>query len=198
MADTGKKKRTFRKFAFRGVELDQLLATQSFDEALEWWRLNKAALNVDAYVASKEAVVVYTMQPWATRFEQAINAKLIDPQDTEVLFAEFLMDGLVRGDITARYGAYEKGFGKWLTSKSRILIVDEPTRGVDVGAKAAIHGLLNDLASGGATVVMISSELPELMGMSDRILMLHDGRVTGAFARAEATQERLLAAAMGH
>lgn len=88
--------------------------------------------------------------------------------------------------------------GKWLTSKSRILIVDEPTRGVDVGAKAAIHGLLNDLASGGATVVMISSELPELMGMSDRILVMHDGRLAGELKRSEFTEEAIMLYATGH
>ena len=86
---------------------------------------------------------------------------------------------------------------KWLCSKSRILIVDEPTRGVDVGAKAAIHSLLNDLAVGGATIVMISSELPEVMGMSDRMIVMHEGRISGELHRDEFTEEAIMLLAAG-
>ncbi len=87
---------------------------------------------------------------------------------------------------------------KWLASRSRVLIVDEPTRGVDVGAKAAIHSLLNDLASEGATIVMISSELPELIGMSDRVLVMHEGGITGELLRKDLTEERVMLYATGH
>jgi ribose transport system ATP-binding protein len=87
---------------------------------------------------------------------------------------------------------------KWLASRSKILIIDEPTRGVDVGAKAAIHSLLNDLASQGATIVMISSELPELIGMSDRVLVMHEGRITGELQRSELSEEAVMLYATGH
>jgi ribose transport system ATP-binding protein len=86
---------------------------------------------------------------------------------------------------------------KWLASKSKILIVDEPTRGVDVGAKAAIHSLLNDLANQGATIVMISSELPELIGMSDRVIVMHEGRITGELNRSELSEEAVMLYATG-
>lgn len=81
---------------------------------------------------------------------------------------------------------------KWLARKAKVLIVDEPTRGVDVGAKAAIHRLIFDLASAGVAVVMISSELPELLRLSDRILVMREGRMVGTMNRAQATQERVL------
>jgi ABC-type sugar transport system ATPase subunit len=81
---------------------------------------------------------------------------------------------------------------KWLAVDSDILIFDEPTRGVDVGAKAEIYRLLNGLVAGGKGVIMISSELPEIMGMCDRILVMHDGRITGELTRGEATQEKVL------
>ncbi|MDH4138404.1 MAG: ATP-binding cassette domain-containing protein, partial [Anaerolineae bacterium] len=84
---------------------------------------------------------------------------------------------------------------KWLAARPRILILDEPTRGIDVGTKAAVHELMSTLASQGIAILMISSELPEILGMSDRILVMCEGRVTGHFARAEATQEKILAAA---
>jgi D-xylose transport system ATP-binding protein len=88
-------------------------------------------------------------------------------------------------------------FGKALMTEPKVVLLDEPTRGVDVGAKVEIYNLINALTAEGKAVVLVSSELPELIGMSDRIVMLHAGRLGGAFTRSEATQEKLLAAAMG-
>ncbi|WP_104108644.1 multiple monosaccharide ABC transporter ATP-binding protein [Arthrobacter sp. N199823] len=81
---------------------------------------------------------------------------------------------------------------KWIFSGPDILILDEPTRGIDVGAKYEIYGIINDLAAQGKAVIVISSELPELLGLSDRILAISEGRLTGEMARAEATQEGLM------
>lgn len=86
---------------------------------------------------------------------------------------------------------------KWLASQSKVLIFDEPTRGIDVGAKVEVYNLMNSLVQNGAAVIMVSSEMPELLGMSDRILVMRKGRVAAEFARHEATQEKILAAAMG-
>src|SRR5258708_6274019 len=87
--------------------------------------------------------------------------------------------------------------GKALMTEPSIVMLDEPTRGIDVGAKLEVYELMNRLTEEGKAVILVSSELPELMGMSDRIVMLHEGRVGGEFKRSEFTQERLLAAAMG-
>jgi rhamnose transport system ATP-binding protein len=84
---------------------------------------------------------------------------------------------------------------KWLGTNPRLLILDEPTRGIDVGTKAAVHALMSSLAAQGLAILMISSELPEVLAMSDRILVMREGRLTGEFARADATQEKLMAAA---
>lgn len=84
---------------------------------------------------------------------------------------------------------------KWLETNPRILILDEPTRGIDVGTKAAVHQLMSDLANQGVAILMISSELPEILGMSDRILVMREGRITGEYTRAEATQEKIMASA---
>jgi len=86
---------------------------------------------------------------------------------------------------------------KLLAAKLRILILDEPTHGVDVGAKAAIHQIMSELAQQGMGIIMISSEMPEILGMSDRILVMCEGRVTGILDRREATQEKLLEMAVG-
>jgi len=84
---------------------------------------------------------------------------------------------------------------KWLTADTEILIFDEPTRGIDVGAKSEIYRLLNDLARQGKAIIMISSELPEILRMSHRILVMCEGRITGELGAAEATQERIMALA---
>ncbi|MCE7987183.1 MAG: sugar ABC transporter ATP-binding protein [Caldilinea sp. CFX5] len=86
---------------------------------------------------------------------------------------------------------------KWLNTRPRILILDEPTRGIDVGAKAEVHHLINELAAQGMAVILISSDLPEVLAMSDRILVMREGRQMGIFTRAEANQERILTAMMG-
>jgi ribose transport system ATP-binding protein len=87
--------------------------------------------------------------------------------------------------------------GKWLAGDVRIFIFDEPTRGIDVGAKVEIYHLMNRLTARGAGIIMISSELPELLGMSDRILVMHRGRIQAEIDAADATEERVLRAALG-
>ena len=88
--------------------------------------------------------------------------------------------------------------GKALLTEPTVIMLDEPTRGIDVGAKLEIYEIINQLTAAGKAVILVSSELPELIGMSDRILMLNAGRIGGSFTRSEATQEKLMAAAMGH
>jgi inositol transport system ATP-binding protein len=86
---------------------------------------------------------------------------------------------------------------RWLLTGPKILILDEPTRGIDVGAKAEVHRLMSELTREGKTIIMISSELPEILGMSDRIMVMHEGGKTGELSRAEATQEKILHLATG-
>jgi rhamnose transport system ATP-binding protein len=86
---------------------------------------------------------------------------------------------------------------KWLGRKPTVLIVDEPTRGIDVGTKAEVHHLLAELARGGVGVLMISSELPEVLGVSDRVLVMREGRLTAEFSHADASEEAIMSAAMG-
>lgn len=86
---------------------------------------------------------------------------------------------------------------KWLFTKSKVLIFDEPTRGIDVGAKTEIYQLMNRLAAQGVAIIMISSELPEVLGMSDRTLVMHEGRIAGELSGKDATQERIMGLATG-
>jgi inositol transport system ATP-binding protein len=86
---------------------------------------------------------------------------------------------------------------RWLLTTPDILMIDEPTRGIDVGAKAEIHRLMSTLAGEGKAILMVSSEMPEILGMSDRVLVMHEGRLTGEFSREEATQEKIMRAATG-
>ncbi|MEN8907049.1 MAG: xylose ABC transporter ATP-binding protein [Clostridiales bacterium] len=86
---------------------------------------------------------------------------------------------------------------KWLMAKPKVLVLDEPTRGIDVGAKFEIYNLMNKLVEDGVSIIMISSELPEILGMSDRILVIHEGKITGNIMRNEASQEKILYYATG-
>jgi rhamnose transport system ATP-binding protein len=86
---------------------------------------------------------------------------------------------------------------KWLSTRPRLLIVDEPTRGIDVGTKAEVHHLLSGLARDGVAVLMVSSELPEVLGMADRVLVMHEGRLVRELSRDEATEESVMQAATG-
>jgi ABC-type sugar transport system ATPase subunit len=87
---------------------------------------------------------------------------------------------------------------KWLAMNPKVLIMDEPTRGIDVGAKAEIYAIMNSLAQQGVGIIMISSEMPEILAMSDRILTMSEGRVTGILERTEATQEKIMALVSSH
>ena len=87
---------------------------------------------------------------------------------------------------------------RWLVTKPSVLILDEPTQGIDVGAKAEVHVLMTELAAQGVAILMISSELPEILGMSDRIAVMHGGTIVSTLDRSEATQEKILALALGH
>ena len=86
---------------------------------------------------------------------------------------------------------------KWLATNPDLLIVDEPTRGIDVGTKAEVHRMLSQNAQNGMAIVMVSSELPEVLGMSDRILVMREGRMVAEFSRKEATAEKIISVATG-
>ena len=116
---------------------------------------------------------------WATRLQLKFH-RLDDP-------AGFLSGGNQQKVVLA----------KWLATEPKVLILDEPTRGIDVGTKAEVHRLMSELAGRGVAVLMISSELPEVLGMADRVLVMHEGRLTGELSRAEADEERVIRLATG-
>ena len=112
--------------------------------------------------------------------------------------------GIKSASVETRVGNLSGGnqqkvaLARWLAADPALLILDEPTQGVDVGAKAEIHRLMSELASRGMAILMISSELPEILGMSDRIAVMHGGKIVGTVDRADATQEAIMELALGH
>jgi rhamnose transport system ATP-binding protein len=101
------------------------------------------------------------------------------------------------GDLSG--GNQQKvALARWLAARPRVLILDEPTQGIDVGAKSEIHRLMSELAGRGLAILMISSDLPEILGMSDRVAVLHAGRLAGMLDRQDADQEKILSLALGH
>jgi rhamnose transport system ATP-binding protein len=86
---------------------------------------------------------------------------------------------------------------KWLNTNPGLLIVDEPTRGIDIGAKAEVHRIIRDLAAQGVAVIIISSDLPEVLSLADRVLVMREGRLVGEFSGEQATQESVMQMAVG-
>lgn len=128
---------------------------------------------------------------------------LIDSSRERAIAADFVQRlGVKVAGFDAPAGTMSGGnqqkvaLARWLATKPKLLILDEPTQGIDVGAKADIHRLIGELAAGGMAILLISSEIPELLGMADRIVVMRAGRITGTLDRAAATPEKLLALAM--
>ncbi len=119
--------------------------------------------------------------------EEKITQEYIDMMDTRTPSQEELMGNMSGGN------QQKVMIGRWLATSPKILILDEPTRGVDVGAKSEIYGIMNELVKDGMSIIMISSELPEILNMSDRVYVMCDGRVTGCFSHEESvTQEEIM------
>jgi rhamnose transport system ATP-binding protein len=124
--------------------------------------------------------------------EREISAEYIERLDikTPAIFAPV---------ATLSGGNQQKvALSRWLMTKPSALILDEPTQGIDVGAKSEVHALMTELAAQGVAILMISSELPEILGMSDRIAVMCGGTIAGVLDRAEADQQKILALALGH
>ena len=118
--------------------------------------------------------------------ERQITQKYIDMMATKTPSQEQIIGNLSGGN------QQKVMIGRWLATNPKILILDEPTRGVDVGAKAEIYAIMNELVKQGMSIIMISSELPEILNMSDRVYVMCDGQVTGCLGHEEATQERIM------
>jgi ribose transport system ATP-binding protein len=136
---------------------------------------------------------------------QFVNRELLIDRGEEVVATKRFIDELrIRTPSTEQTARNLSGgtqqkvvLAKWLLGQARIFLFDEPTRGIDVGAKAEIYNLMVNLAKNGAAIVMVSSELPEVIGMSDRILVIRGGRIVEEFARGQATPDAVIAAATG-
>jgi rhamnose transport system ATP-binding protein len=136
--------------------------------------------------------------------QQVSRLGLLQPRREQKIAGEYARELHVRATgvaqlVNALSGGNQQKvvLGKWLATSPSVLILDEPTRGIDVGAKAEVHRIISELARSGLAIILISSELPEVLAMADQVIVLHEGRVTGTFARAEATQERVMYAATG-
>lgn len=136
--------------------------------------------------------------------QQVSRLGLVNPRREQRIASEYSHQLHVRSTgvgqlVNALSGGNQQKvvLGKWLATEPAVLILDEPTRGIDVGAKAEVHRIISELAARGMAIILISSELPEVLAMADRVLVLHEGSVTGTFSRSEATQERVMLAATG-
>jgi ribose transport system ATP-binding protein len=132
-----------------------------------------------------------------------IKACFVDRRREQRLAQDYFKQLQVRARHTEQEVRYLSGgnqqkvvLAKWLALRPKVLILDEPTRGVDVGAKAEIHALISRFATEGMGIIIVSSELPEVLGMCDRILVMSRGAITGEFSHQEANQEKIMACAV--
>jgi rhamnose transport system ATP-binding protein len=121
--------------------------------------------------------------------ERTIGARYVDELQIRATGVDQLASALSGGN------QQKVVLGKWLASEPRVLILDEPTRGIDIGAKVEVHRIISELAASGLAIILISSDLPEVLAMSDRIIVLHEGAVAAEIARADATEETVMFAA---
>jgi len=124
--------------------------------------------------------------------EKAVTAAMSEQVSLRAASLDMEVDWLSGGN------QQKVALAKWLQTEPRLLLLDEPTRGIDVGAKREVYQLMDRLTRQGVSILLITSELPELLAMSDRIVVLHRGHVTAEFRRADASPEGVLAAAMGN
>ncbi len=184
-------------------------------------RLDGAAVSFASPSAAMDAGVAYLPED---RHQEGLVLDFSITQNVTLpilsrLFPRFLVDGAAERAVAGAYteqfnvkmtgveqmvGALSGGnqqkvvLAKWLASKPRLLILDEPTRGIDIGAKVEVHRIISELAASGLGIILISSDLPEVLAMSDRIIVLHEGRVTAEISRSDATEERVMFAATGN
>jgi len=123
--------------------------------------------------------------------ERAMGQRYVDQLQVRTTGVDQLVGALSGGN------QQKVVLGKWLATKPRVLILDEPTRGIDIGAKVEVHRIISELAASGLAIILISSDLPEVLAMSDRILVLHEGVVSAEIGRADATEEAVMFAATG-
>ena len=134
-----------------------------------------------------------------TDLDQVVSGVFIDYSREKAVGLDYVQSLRIKTPALEHLVRYLSGgnqqkvaLAKWLFSNARILIFDEPTRGIDVGAKIEVYNLMNELVEAGVGVIMVSSELPEIIGMSDRILVMGNGRLTGEFLRSDATQDKIV------
>ena len=163
-----------------------LLAEQRFAVA------EKIVRRAEQYGIPKEDIFVDCL----TLTASAQQKEVVEPLKAMKMVKEKL--GVKTASIDLEAGALSGGnqqkvvIAKWIGMNPSIIIMDEPTRGIDVGAKRDIYDLMNELTSQGVAIIMVSSELPEVIGMSDRILVIHEGKIAGELDHEEATQEKII------
>ena len=190
-ADTG-------KIAFEGEEQTIKSPEQALELGIAYVSEDRRQLGLIMPMSIYTNISLPTLSRYLSR------AGLIRQRD-EIATAEEFREKLsirtpsVKVDIDKLSGGNQQKvmLSKWLNANPKLMILDEPTRGIDVGAKAEVHHMVNDLAAEGLGIILISSDLPEVLAMSDRILVMREGRQMGIFDREEATQEKVMTAAMG-
>lgn len=196
---------------YEAAELDSEVVVETYVQAKQGWWQDKATL----YTQDKDgAYFIYELPCSEEEYEKLVPGTKIKVTgykaewsgEVEIVDAKYeILDGSYIAkpkDVTSLFGNEEEllklqnQLVAWLFAKPQVLILDEPTRGIDVGAKYEIYSLMNKLVEQGMAIIMISSELPEVLGMSDRLYVMSEGHITGELSAEEASEEKVMAMAI--
>ncbi len=189
----GMRKKTAGNIAINGKGVEITCPADAQKHGLALLTEDRRRTGIIPVLSVRDNVAIANMQKYVTK-ARLINHKSIE-KDTDEYVAKLSIK-TASNDVRIQDlsgGNQQKVLvARWLLTNPDILMVDEPTRGIDVGAKAEIHSLITQLAAEGKAIIMVSSEMPEVLGMSDRVLIMHEGRMTGIVERSEATQELVM------
>jgi ABC-type sugar transport system ATPase subunit len=193
----GAEKRTSGTIRVRGKEVRIDSPVDAVNNGIAYLPEDRKTLGLNLGMATRENITmgihdrITTLRSFISSVkEEQVSDRYIEELQIKVENREQQVENLSGGN------QQKVVIGKWLATEPDVLILDEPTRGIDVGAKAEVHRIVSELADNGAGILLISSEMPEILHLSDRILVMHEGNVTAELSREEATQELIMHAAV--
>lgn len=194
----GVRHKTGGTITLNGKELDIKTASDAVDNRLAFLTEDRRKTGIFPVMSISYNIVSSSMDTFKNKFGLVENKRMDDEARNYIETLKIKTPSHTTAIQNLSGGNQQKVLiAKWLLTKPEVLILDEPTRGIDVGAKAEIHRNISTMAYTGKSIIMVSSELPEILGMSDRVVVMHEGRITGILENKDLTQEEIMAYASG-
>ena len=194
----GVRQKVSRAVTLKGKELNNKTASDAVASGLAFLTEDRRKTGIFPVMSISYNIVSSSMETFKNKFGLVENKRMDDEARNYIETLKIKTPSHTTAIQNLSGGNQQKVLiAKWLLTKPEVLILDEPTRGIDVGAKAEIHRNISTMAYTGKSIIMVSSELPEILGMSDRVVVMHEGRITGILENKDLTQETIMAYASG-